>query len=491
LNRIDEIFGYPMKLRRNSLQPLRFDPAGAFSPTHGISPEQFQELLPRLTDIRDSMMSTEMEFLAGIKPTPEVMEPLDAAFVRMPARLLAEYEAGRHQSELGRLFKRASHLHRVVDRVVVLGIGGSYMGARAILESCCQPYWNELSRADRGSKPRMYFEGNNVDNDASQALLHLLGAHKGRPAESELERWALVVISKSGATLETAVAFRQFLAALEVSTQFDRSKLVELLVPVTGLGSKLHSMVQEFGVTDVYPVPDSVGDRFSVLSAVGLVPAAMIGVNVIELLQGAVAMTEHFATAKAEDNVVLQYVAAGHLLEKHRQVHIRVMSLWSKALEGFGLWYDQLAAESLGKNLVGFTPLTTVNTRDLHSRHQQHQQGRRDKVFNNIIVDEFRFDSLPIGKRDSDADSLNEIAEKTLPDVMNSAIRGTNQALWDDGRPFTNLHVSRVDELHMGQLFQMMMLATVVEGRLLGLNPYGQPGVESYKSNMNRLLGRN
>ena len=166
------------------------------------------------------------------------------------------------------------------------------------------------------------------------------------------------------------------------------------------------------------------------------------------------------------------------------------MSLWSKALESFGIWYDQLAAESLGKNLLGFTPLTTLNTRDLHSRHQQHQQGRRDKVFNNIIVEENRFDSLAIGARNADADSLNEIAEKTLSEVMKATIEGTNQALRDDGRPSTNLYIPLADELHMGQLFQMMMLATVVEGRLLDINPYGQPGVEAYKENRNRLLGR-
>jgi glucose-6-phosphate isomerase len=479
-----------MKLRRNNLLPLRFDPSGAMNISHGIDAAQISALMPNLGGIRDSMMTTELEMLAGEKPIPPEMEPLDAGFVQMPAKLLAEYEANRHGSELGRLFQRATHLHKIVDRVVVLGIGGSYMGAKAILESCCQPYWNELSRGDRGSKPRMYFEGNNVDNDASQSLLHLLDAHKNKPAITELERWALVVISKSGGTLETAAAFRQFLAALEVSTGGDRQKLVELLVPVTGLGGKLHKMVSELGVTDVYPVPDGVGGRCSVLSAVGLVPAAMLGVNVIELLQGAVAMTEHFHTAKPEENIVLQFVAANHLLEKHRGVNIRVMSVWSKALESFGMWYDQLSAESLGKNLMGFTPLTTLNTRDLHSRHQQHQQGKRDKVFNNIIVDEYRFDALPIGKRDADADSLNEIAEKTLPEVMQAAIEGTNQALREDGRPSTNLFVPRVDELHMGQLFQMMMLATAVEGRLMGINPYGQPGVESYKKNMNRLLGR-
>ncbi len=479
-----------MKLRRNTLRPLRFDFSGAMIPNHGIDEGQLKELLPVLGGIRDVLMTTELEMLARKLPIPAEMEPLDAGFVTLPERMITEYEANRQGSELGRLFKRATNLHTIADAVVVLGVGGYYMGARAIMESCCQPYWNELSRGDRGSKPRMYFEGNNFDNDASQALLHLLGAHRNRPATSELERWALVVISKSGGNLETATAFRQFLAALESSTGGDREKLVELLVPVTGMGGKLHKMATELGVTDLYPVPDGVGGRCSVLSAVGLVPAALLGVNVVELLQGASAMTKHFLTAKPEDNIVLQYVAANHLLEKHRGINIRVMSVWSKALESFGMWYDQLAAESLGKNLLGFTPLTTVNTRDLHSRHQQHQQGKRDKVFNNIIVDEFRFDSLAIGARRQDTDSLNDMAEKTLPMVMKAAIEGTNQALRDDGRPSTNLHVPQVDELHMGQLFQMMMLATVVEGRLMGINPYGQPGVEAYKKNMNLLLGR-
>jgi glucose-6-phosphate isomerase len=188
--------------------------------------------------------------------------------------------------------------------------------------------------------------------------------------------------------------------------------------------------------------------------------------------------------------LVLQYTAVNHLLEVKRGAQIRLLSVWSKALESAGMWYDQLLAESLGKELKGAMPLTTVNTRDLHSRHQQHQEGRRDKVVNNLIVDNYRFDPLPIGSRDSDPDTLNDIADKTLIDVMSAAIEGTNQALRDDGRPSTNLHMPRVDEYCMGQYFQMLMLATVVEGRLLGVNPYGQPGVEAYKKNMNRILGR-
>jgi glucose-6-phosphate isomerase len=147
-------------------------------------------------------------------------------------------------------------------------------------------------------------------------------------------------------------------------------------------------------------------------------------------------------------------------------------------------------AESNGKDGLGVTPLTTVNTRDLHSRHQQHQQGAEDKVFNNVIVDSYRNDPLPVGESQRNQDGLNDLADKTLPDIMDAAIRGTNEALHADGRPTTDLVLPTIDTHVLGQLFQMLMIATVIEGRLLGINPYGQPGVEQYKINMNKNLGR-
>lgn len=469
---------------------LRFDPSGAYVGEHGIHGSQVQALLPRLHTIREAMCGVELEMLEGKRPVPAEYEPLDAAFFPLPEKLLAEYQSDRKGSELGRIFKLAHQMHAAVDRVVVLGIGGSYMGAKALMDSCCQPFFNELSRGDRGSRPRMYFEGNNVDNDASQGLLHLLGAHHGKAAVDELERWGLVVISKSGGTLETAAALRQFMVALEKSCGGDNELFKKLLVAVTGESGKLRNLADELQLPATFPVPDGVGGRFSVLSAVGLVPAAILGLDVVKLLEGAAAMNKHFREAPPEENLVLQYVAVNHLLETLRGCNVRILSVWSKALESAGLWYDQLLAESLGKELLGAMPLTTVNTRDLHSRHQQHQQGRRDKVINNVIVDKYRFDPLPVGRRSSDPDTLNDIADRTLPDIMKAAIDGTNEALRSDGRPTTNLFMPRVDETFMGQFFQMMMLATVVEGRLLGMNPYGQPGVEAYKKNMGRLLGR-
>lgn len=469
------------------MELLRFDPSAAFLPETGIQPSDVQALEPTLDKLRDEIVDIDVQMLAGKMPTPANKQPLDAAFYPLPERLLSEYEQDRRGSELARILSEAKRFQETLDRVVVLGIGGSYMGARALMDACCQPYWNELTRGARGSRPRMYFEGNNVDNDASQALLRLLGSerdHVNKP------NWGIVVISKSGGTLETAAAFRQFLSALESDCSGDSQAVRQRVIPVTGSSGKLFDLANEIGCKEIFPVPDGVGGRFSVLSAVGLVPAAILGLNVVELLQGAAAMNKHFREAPPHENVVLQYAAVNHLMEVKRGATIRLLSVWSKALESAGMWYDQLLAESLGKHGKGSTPLTTLNTRDLHSRHQQHQEGRRDKLVNNLIVENYRDDPLPIGGRSSDPDGLNEIADKTLPEVMQAAIEGTNQALRDDARPSTNLYLPRTDEASLGQYFQMLMLATVVEGRLLGVNPYGQPGVEAYKKNMNRLLGR-
>ena len=162
----------------------------------------------------------------------------------------------------------------------------------------------------------------------------------------------------------------------------------------------------------------------------------------------------------------------------------------SKSLESTGLWYDQLLAESLGKHEQGALPLTVVNTRDLHSRAQQHQEGKRDKLFTNVILDNWKWDALPVGKSERNQDGLNDLADKTLPEVMRAAIQGTNEAYRLDGRPTADIRLPKADEASLGQFFQMMMLATVLEGRLIGINPYGQPGVEAYKKQMNAALGR-
>ena len=466
------------------VKPLVFDYRGSLIPENGITSDQIQQLSPALESARDEILKTDVELFASQDNIPDEKQPLDAGFFEMPERILDEYQSNRPESELGRILDTAARLKERVDKVVVLGIGGSYMGARALMETCCQPYFNELTRAERGGRPRMYFEGNNVDNDWSRGLLEFLKNHS--QGDGPEGKWAIVVISKSGGTLETAAAFRQFLAALE--SQVSAENLPDYVVPVTGESGKLASLADEIGCRDRFLVPDGVGGRFSVLSAVGLLPAAILGIDIVALLEGAASMNSLFRTQPLGSNPVLDYVAVNHLLEKEQGVVTRVLSVWSKSLESAGFWYDQLLAESLGKFERGAFPLTCLNSRDLHSRAQQHQEGARDKVMNNVIVDHWRCDPLPIGSSQRNQDQLNELSEKTLPEVMSAAIAGTNQAYLDDNRPTTNLHFPAADEASLGQFFQMMMLATVLEGRLLEINPYGQPGVEKYKVNMNRIL---
>jgi glucose-6-phosphate isomerase len=263
---------------------------------------------------------------------------------------------------------------------------------------------------------------------------------------------------------------------------------------VTGQSGRLFDLAEALGGKDIFDIPDGVGGRFSIFTAVGLLPASILGVDIVRLLEGAAAMNERFRTAPAlgnrsqpGENPVLDYVGVCHLMED-RGATIRVLSTWGKGLEAAGLWYDQLLSESLGKQQRGATPITVVNTRDLHSRGQQHQEGRRDKLITNVIVETVRRDRLAIERSELDQDKLNELSGKTLPDIMAAAIAGTNQAYAEDLRPTADLRLYGLDEFSMGQFFQMMMLATVVEGRLIGINPYGQPGVEGYKRHMQANL---
>lgn len=483
------------------VEPLRYDPSGVVSAYGASFSQALDDLAPALESARSEVIAETAAWQRGEAPPP-LKTPLDAGFVDLPERLLADYNGpNRAQSELHRVITAARRLAESVDRAVVLGIGGSYMGARALFEACCHPYWNELSRAQRHGCPRLYFEGNNLDNDAMQGLLDLLTREAGidaqaadaQAADAVARRWGIVVISKSGGTLETAIAFRTFLAALERSGG-DASSLV---VPVTDLGrdsktndykSLLHRLTADLGCRDTFEVPDGVGGRFSVFTAVGLLPAALLGLDVVKLLEGAAAMNRHFREAAVEDNVVLCYVGVGHLAETRHGATIRALSTWGKSLEAVGLWYDQLLSESLGKHGRGATPLTVVNTRDLHSRGQQHQDGRPDKLITNLIVERVRQDRLKVESREADRDQLNWLAGKTVPEALDAATKGTNLAYNNVGRPTADLVLAQTEEASIGQLLQMLMLATVVEGRLIGVNPYGQPGVEDYKRNMKRLL---
>jgi glucose-6-phosphate isomerase len=451
---------------------------------HFLHPGRVKELGPRLVQCR-SQVAAERE----ARNVPAENQPIDAGFIDLPQNLLDGYRRKSDASDLGRVLTTAARLRDESDRVVFLGIGGSYLGARALFESLRSAYHNELPDESRLGVPRVYFEGNAADNDALQDLLDLLQVTCVDPERRE-ERWAVVVTSKSGGTIEPGVALRVFRREAAEYYGLRSEWLKQLFVAVTGAQSKLRDLFKAYGHADedVLTVPDNVGGRYSVFTAAGLLPAAVSGLDIRALLLGAAAMTKRFLEEPFERNPVLQYAAVNYLLAEECHKPLRVLSVWSKKLEAVGLWYDQLLAESLGKQGRGPTPLTVVQTRDLHSRGQQHQEGPRDRVINNLVVKNPKAVAIGVGMADHNEDELNAYNRKGLPDLTSAALRGTNQAYFDVGRPTADLIVPTLSEHTMGQLLQMLMLATVVEGRLMGVNPYGQPGVESYKRHMKELL---
>ena len=459
-------------------------PLAELQAAHYLPEEKLDAIKNRMIDVRRQVMS-EREL---VNP-PARLQPLQPGFIDLPQKLLDGYRKKGDASELGHTIRLANRLRENVDRVVVLGIGGSYLGAKALFDSLCHAFHNELPPKMRMGKPRMYFEGNNVDNDSITELLELLENTCVDPELAE-ERWGIVVVSKSGGTIETAAAYRALRTELAKYYGPKSERLKELIVPVTGPKGKLRDLARAEGIaeTDILTIPDDIGGRYSVFCPVGLLPAAILGLDVRALLLGAAAMTKRFYEEPFDRNPVLQFAAVNHLMTTEQGKDTRVMAVWNKKLESVGFWYDQLRSESLGKMNRGATPITSVYTRDLHSRGQQHQDGTRDKVINNLVVRNAKHQPVVVGMSDRNEDDLNQFSRKSYPDILDAAFRGTNQAYTEAARPTADIIVPTITEHTMGQLLQMLMLATVVEGRLSGINPYGQPGVEAYKKNMMTLL---
>ena len=434
---------------------------------------------------------TDVELAVNPQSIPQEKQPLDAGFINWCSKLLQERDHKGEKSEVAQIEATAKMLQSEVDRIVVLGIGGSYMGLRALFESLCSPYHNELSREERNNIPRLYFAGNNVDNDETSSLLELLKTQCKDPTDIN-QRWGIIVISKSGGTLETAVSFRLFRQALESYYGSESEQSKKYIVPVTGDVGKLRSLADARNYPATFSIPNGIGGRFSIFTSVGLLPAAVLGIDIVSLLEGASEITQLCKEKPLGENSVLDYTAVCHLLEKNHGMTTRILSTWGQKLEATGLWYDQLLAESLGKEEQGAFPLTVVNTRDLHSRGQQHQEGIRDKLITNLHILKSTKPSIQVPKVEpkNDCDLLNRFSNKTLPDILEAAFQGTNQAYADANRPTTSLFLPEMNAHLMGQLFQFFMLATVIEGRLIGINPYGQPGVEAYKQNMNAILSQ-
>ncbi len=414
-------------------------------PEHGLTPEQLASIRPALESIRDEMTLDETQ---------------SPAFFRVPQEQLTAYATIREASELGRVFRAANGLHDRIDAVVVIARGSSFFGTHAFFRACCDPYHNELTRASRGSKPRMYFIGNNFDNDDTAALLSRLA--EGGYNDTQVEkRWAIIVIDPAGDTPETTAAFQHVVAALESRLGDQASSLLkDLVLPIVSNTSSLDGEIARINCTETFRIAANDDERFNVLSPVGLLTVAMLGLDCMKLLAGAVSINEHFKTSRFADNVVLRYVAANHVLGQHHGKHIRVTCVSNPSLEALSQWHGQLFTSVLVHSDV--TPVTIVNTRDLAGRHQQHLLGANDKVFNNLFVSTCRQDTLTAKLPPNQPDA----SSATFLDIMTSALQRTSADLSANGRPSTTLVMPKIDMFELGELFQMLMLATYVESRL-------------------------
>jgi glucose-6-phosphate isomerase len=446
---------------------------------HFIHPSRLKEAVRRVEQAK-SQVAVERE----LRNVPAEALPFDSGFIDLPQVLLDGLRRKGEQSDLARIMASAERLREQAGTVVLLGAGGDGLGARVLFEALCSAHHNELPTEVRMGMPRLHFAGDSFDNDALQELRELIEVTCVDPGLRD-ERWGVLVISRSGTTLETQTALRVFRRDANEYYGLHSEWLRWMFVPVTGSSGPLREIFRAEGYTDdeILTIPDNVGSRFSVFSAAGLLPAALVGLDVRALLQGAAAMTRRFLDEPFDRNPVLQLAAVNHLMLEEQGKPIRVLSIWSKKLAALGQWYDQLVATSLGKQGRGPTPMSLVQTRDLYARGQLHQEGPRDRFTNNLIVRTPQKGPVAVQMAERNEDGLNAFNRKTLPDLTLATMQGANRAHADVARPTADLVVPSLSEHTMGQLLQMLMLATVLEGRLLGINPYSETASEIVKKN--------
>lgn len=377
--------------------------------------------------------------------------------------------------EFDRIKQAAETIRSQSEVLLVIGIGGSYLGAKAALEFCNHHFFNNLPQARRGS-PEIYFAGTNISGPYLHDLMSLVS-----------ERALTVnVISKSGTTTEPAIAFRIFKQHLE--KEYGQVGARERIFATTDkMRGALKTLADREGY-ETFVVPDDVGGRFSVLTAVGLLPLACAGIDIDALMQGAADARERYLSAPFEQNEALQYAALRNALLRQGK-DIELLVNYEPRCRFIAEWWKQLYGESEGKEGKGIFPASVDFTADLHSMGQYIQEGRRS-IFETVLHIDTPQHNPNIPAAEDDLDGLNYLAGRSLDYVNKKAAEGTLLAHTEGGVPVLNLHVPEANPYHLGQLFYFFEYACAVSGYTLGVNPFDQPGVEAYKKNMFRLLGK-
>lgn len=380
------------------------------------------------------------------------------------------------RAEFKRIKAAAKRIQRQSEILVVIGIGGSYLGAKAALEFC-RPT-PPLFPAGRPKKSALQvcFAGTNLSGPYLSQLLDTLG---DRP-------YSINVISKSGTTTEPAIAFRILKEKLE--RQFGKDGARERIYATTDRAKgALKSMAEAEGY-ETFTVPDDVGGRFSVLTAVGLLPIAAAGIAIDQLLKGAADARSLYRNASLAQNELWQYVAVRNILYRKGKA-IELLVNYEPRLHYLAEWWKQLFGESEGKDGKGIFTASADFTADLHSLGQYIQDGRRH-LFETLLEIQIPEADLQIPSEPENRDGLNYLAGKTLDYVNKKAAEGTLMAHRDGGVPSIQIRIPEATPYYLGQLFYFFEKACAVSGYLLGVNPFDQPGVEAYKQNMFRLLGK-
>jgi glucose-6-phosphate isomerase len=379
------------------------------------------------------------------------------------------------KEEFDRIKKSAEKIKGNSDALIVIGIGGSYLGARAAVEMLNNNFFNALKKEKRNN-PQIFFVGNNI---SSTYLADLLDAIDGLDI-------SINVISKSGTTTEPAIAFRIFKDYLEKKYGVEGSK-ERIYVTTDKAKGALKSLSDEVGY-ETFVVPDDIGGRYSVLTAVGLLPIAAAGINIDEMMEGAKDAREAYSVPELENNDCYKYAAMRNVLyNKGKQIEILVN--YEPNLHYFGEWWKQLYGESEGKDNKGLFPAAVDFSTDLHSMGQYIQEGRRN-LFETVINVETAKREITIEKAEGDLDGLNFLSGKTVDFVNKQAFNGTLLAHNDGGVPNMVLNVPELNAYYFGYMVYFFEKACGISGYLLGVNPFDQPGVEAYKKNMFALLGK-